>query len=285
MKLAILIMSHRLPEQVALLCNCLKHNDIDIFIHIDKKVDDSIFKSLINTPNTFFIHNRTSTEWGAFSIVETIINCYVEIMDSCKYDYICNVSGQDLPIKTMPQLINYIKKEFGSEFIENLPFSNENEWWKENAKRVQTYSFINLNFKGKFRIEKIINFITPQRKPPKNILFSGNSGWFCLSSKAISLLITSFKQDKNMTNFFKFVWGADEIYFSSVLYNSPFRNSMVGNLLYTEWPSEYKLHPKVFTVQDKMQLQQSNKFFARKFDYTVDKEIIDYVQTLSVIYE
>ena len=40
MKLAILIMSHRLPEQVAVLCNCLKHNDIDIFIHIDKKVDE-----------------------------------------------------------------------------------------------------------------------------------------------------------------------------------------------------------------------------------------------------
>ena len=37
MKLAILIMAHRLPKQVALLCNCLMHNDIDIFIHIDKK--------------------------------------------------------------------------------------------------------------------------------------------------------------------------------------------------------------------------------------------------------
>jgi hypothetical protein len=88
-----------------------------------------------------------------------------------------------------------------------------------------------------------------------------------------------------MTNFFRYVWGADEIYFSTVLYNSLLRNSMVGNLLYTEWPSENKLHPKVFTAQDKMLLHQSNKFFARKFDYTIDKEIIDYVQTLSDVYE
>ena len=285
MKLAILIMAHRLPKQVALLCNCLMHNDIDIFIHIDKKVDDTSFKNLINTPNTFFIHNRTSTDWGAFSIVDTIINCFVEIMDSYKYDYICNISGQDFPIKTMPQLIHYINENFGSEFIENVPFSNENEWWKENTRRVQTYSFINLNFKGKYRIEKVINLITTKRKPPKNILFSGNSGWFCLSSKAISFLITSFKQDKKMTNFFRYVWGADEIYFSTVLYNSPLRKRMIGNLLYTEWPSENKLHPKVFTAQDKIQLQQSNKLFARKFDYTIDKEIIDYVQTLSAVYK
>ena len=285
MKLAILIMAHRLPKQVALLCNCLLHNDIDIYIHIDKKIDDSSFKSLINTPNTFFIHNRTSTEWGAFSIVDTIINCYVEIMDRYKYDYICNISGQDFPIKTMTQLIHNVKEKYGCEFIENIPFSNENEWWKENARRVQTYSFINLNFIGKYRIEKVINFIMPKRKAPKNILFSGNSGWFCLSCKAISFLITTFKQDKKLTKFFQYVWGADEIYFSTVLYNSSFRKSMAGNLLFTEWLSEDKLHPKVFTTQDKMQLQLSNKFFARKFDYTIDKEMIDYVQTLSAVYE
>lgn len=281
MKIAILIMAHRLPEQVALLCNCLVHNDIDIYIHIDKKIDVSNFKYAIKTPNTYFIQNRTSTEWGAFSIVDTIINCYKEILNCYKYDYICNISGQDFPIKSMTQLINYIKENYGAEFIENKPYSLEDNWWQENARRINKYSFINLKFKGKYRIEKIINALTPDRKPPTNIVFSGNSGWFCLSNEAVSFVISSYKDKKKLNHYFKYVWGADEIYFSTILYNSTFRNKLIGNLLHTEWLASDKLHPKIFTSQDKIQLQQSSKFFARKFDYTIDKEIIDYVHTLS----
>jgi hypothetical protein len=280
LKLAILIMAHRLPEQVALLCKCLVHNDIDIYIHIDKKVNDSSFKKIIHTPNTYFIQNRTTTEWGAFSIVDTIINCYIEIMDSNKYDYICNISGQDFPIKTMTQLLNYIKENYSSEFIENKPYSLDDSWWQENESRIKKYSFINLKFKGKYKIEKLINAITPIRKPPNNIVFSGNSGWFCLSNEAISFVISSYKHNKDLNLYFKFVWGADEIYFSTILYNSTFKDKLIGNLLHTEWLPSDKLHPKVFTAKDKIQLQQSNKFFARKFDHTIDKEIIDFVQTL-----
>jgi hypothetical protein len=281
MRIAILIMAHRLPEQVALLCNCIIHNEIDIFIHIDKKIDDTIFKKIINTPNTHFIINRTSIEWGAFSIVDTIINCYVEILDYKKYDYICNISGQDLPIKNMTRLINFINENDGSEFIENMPYSPDDSWWQENSRRINKYSFINLNFKGKYRIEKIINALTPIRKPINNLILSGNSGWFCLSIEAISLVISSYKHNKKLNRYFKFVWGADEIYFSTILYNSSFKDKLIGNLIHTEWLPNDKSHPKVFTLQDKVQLQQSNKFFARKFDYTIDKEIIDYVQTLS----
>ena len=202
-------------------------------------------------------------------------------MDSNKYDYICNISGQDFPIKTMPQLINYIKENYGSEFIENKPYSLDDTWWQENASRINKYSFINMKFKGKYKIEKLFNTITPIRKHLNNIVFSGNSGWFCLSNEAVSFVISSYKQNKNLNRYFKFVWGADEIYFSTILYNSTFKDKLIGNLLYTEWLPSDKLHPKVFTAKDKLQLKQSNKFFARKFDYTIDKEIIDYVQTLS----
>lgn len=281
MKIAILIMAHRLPEQVALLCNCLVHNDIDIYIHIDKKIDDANFKNIIKTPNTYFIQNRTSTEWGAFSIVDTIVNCYMEILNCNKYDYICNISGQDFPIKPMTELTSYIKENYGAEFIENKPYSLEDSWWQENARRINKYSFVNLKFKGKYRIEKIINTLTPDRNPPTNIVFSGNSGWFCLSYEAVSFVITSYKYEKKLNRYFNYVWGSDEIYFSTILYNSTFKEKMIGNLLHTEWLTSDKLHPKVFTSKDKIQLQQSNKFFARKFDYTIDKEIIDYVQTLS----
>jgi hypothetical protein len=283
MKIAILVMAHRLPEQVRALCDRLLHRDIDVYLHIDKKVDESIYIGKGLNSNINYIKNRTDIQWGCFSIVESIITCYQEIQSKLKYDYICNISGQDLPIKSMDQLIEFIKNHKGKEFIEQVPFTIENEWWKENKRRVQSYSFINLNFIGKFRIERIVNLIFPNRPPPRNICFSGNSGWFCLSNNAISFIVDTYKKNRRLTNFFRFVWGADEIYFSTVLYNSPFKDKLIGNLLHTEWLPSDKLHPKVFTSEDKTQLERSNRFFARKFDITIDKEIIDYVQSLSEI--
>jgi hypothetical protein len=282
MKLAILIMTHRLPEQVALLCKMLQHENIDIYIHVDKKVDVSIFEKSIKIANINYISNRISTTWGGFSIVETIIQSYEEILQKNEYDYICNISGQDFPIKRTDDLLNYLIRNKGKEFIENIPCTSSHYWWKENKIRVDNYSFINLNIKGKYKLEKIANQLLPPRKPPNGLIFSGNSGWFCLSKNAISYILKSYREDKKLINFFKYVWGADEIYFSTVLYNSKFKDQMVGNLVFTLWESDDKLHPKVLTLNHKHLLDQSDKFFARKFDYKYDSSIIElYLKTLN----
>lgn len=275
MKLAILIMAHRLPKQLAILCKTLQHEHIDIYIHIDKKVDESIFKQAVNNDKINFIKNRISTTWGGFSIVETIISSYTEIIENRKYDYICNISGQDLPIKHTDSLIHFLIQNKGKEFIENIPYSTTHPWWKENKTRVEKYSFINLNMKGKYTLEKMANFLLPKRTPPNSYTFSGNSGWFCLSANAVMHILTSYKSDKKTVNYFKYVWGADEIYFSTILYNSKFKDKMIGNLLFTIWDPNEKLHPTVLTLKHKCLLDQSDKFFARKFDYNQDSSIIE----------
>ncbi len=277
MNLAILIMAHKFPNQVANLCNLLTHEKIAIYIHIDKKVDIQQFKNVISNHNVYFIKNRSDTQWGGFSIIETIINSYKEILNNRKYDYICNISGQDLPIKSCEDLIEYISLNSGKEFIENIPYSNEHTWWKENKIRVEKYSFVNQGFRGKYRVEQILNRLSPKRKPPHNYTFSGNSGWFCLSYNAVIFLLSSYQNDIQLVRFFKYVWGADEIYFSTVLYNSPFREQIFGNLVYTVWQTEDKLHPKTFRIGDENELHNSNKFFARKFDPTIDQNIIDQI--------
>lgn len=281
MRIAILIMAHKLPEQLSYLCDSIFHADIDIYIHIDKKVDQSIFKSEIGNRPVKFINNRTSTHWGGFSIVETIINCYKEILEVYKYDYICNISGQDLPIKKIDRLLDFIKTNAGLEFIECRPYNIADQWWAENAKRIHKYSFVNYNFRGRFKLEQLVNTFTGTRRINQPIVFAGNSGWFCLSYEAILYILYTYQNNIKLTRYFKFVWGADEIYFSTVLYNSPFKNKLIGNLLFTEWPLFDKSHPKVFTIKDETQLLNSDKFFARKFDYTIDTSIIKNILAIS----
>ena len=275
-------MAHRLPQQVAILCKLLNNQDIDIYIHVDKKVDINLFQDKINEPNISFIQNRTKTYWGGFSQVETILHSFTEILNHVKYDYICNISGQDLPLKNITNLIQFLQENKGKEFIENIPSNSTHSWWRENKRRVEKYSFINFIIPGKYRLEQLVNKLTPIRIRPHGFIFSGNSSWFCLTQDAVKYIISSYKTDKRLTNFFRYVWGADEIYFSTILYNSPFREKMVGNLVHTVWEKEGVHHPKVFTMNDINNLSLSNKFFARKFDVTVDQEIILHLQkTLS----
>jgi hypothetical protein len=283
MRIAILIMAHKLPKQLNYLCDSISHPEIDIYIHIDKKVEQSIFKLKNGNRSVKYIKNRTSTHWGAFSLVETILNCYKEILEIYKYDYICNISGQDLPIKKIERLVDYIKTNAGQEFIECRPYTLTDQWWSENAKRILKYSFVNYNFRGKFKLEKLVNAFTGIRKMDQPIIFAGNSGWFCLSNEAILYILSTYKNNIKLTRYFKFVWGADEIYFSTVLYNSRFKEKLIGNFLFTEWPLHDKSHPKVFTMEDETQLLNSDKYFARKFDYTIDENIIKKILSLSGI--
>ncbi len=45
MKIAILIHVHTNPDQLVRLVSHLKHNDIDIFVNVDGKVDIELFKN------------------------------------------------------------------------------------------------------------------------------------------------------------------------------------------------------------------------------------------------
>ena len=77
-----------------------------------------------------------------------------------------------------------------------------------------------------------------------------------------------------VVRFFKYVWGADEFIFSTVIYNSPYTAHVRENLLYLDW-TEGKANPKVLTVADLDVLIHSEKWFARKFDADIDSAVLD----------
>jgi hypothetical protein len=74
---------------------------------------------------------------------------------------------------------------------------------------------------------------------------------------------------------FKLSWGADELMFHTILYNSPFRQAIqADNLMYTDW-AEHKASPKTLSMDDLPALRQTDKLFARKFSEQHDHFILD----------
>jgi hypothetical protein len=66
----------------------------------------------------------------------------------------------------------------------------------------------------------------------------------------------------------------DELFFQTIIMNSQLRDTVENDdLRYLDWSREPA--PAVFTAADLPSLLESRQLFARKFDETVDFEVLD----------
>lgn len=272
MKIAHLILTHANPVQLKRLIEGLAHPDADFYVHVDLKSDIEPFLPLANN-HVFFIHNRIKVYWGAYSIVQATVNGFYEILASRKkYDYVNLLSGQDYPLKSVEVIHEFFAEHQGKAFMDALLINTE---WQEALPRLRKYHFVNYRFNGRYVLEKTLNLFAPPRKMPDNLIPVGRSQWFTMTLKHIRYIVEYLQKKPEVQKFFELTWGADEIIFQTILYNSPYRKDIVNDSLrYIDW-SERKASPKTFTIKDFQALIESGKLFARKFSLAESSEVLD----------
>jgi hypothetical protein len=275
MKIAHLILTHKNPVQMERLVKALEHPCFDLYIHLDKKTDIGPFSYLGKRPNLWFIQNRTPVYWAGFGTIQATLNGFREILPKGGYDYINVISGQDFPLCSANRIFQYIAERKGKEFItcESIEGS-----WKIAAPRVQKYHLINWRIPGKFRLEKWVNRILPPRKFPLDHQIVGRANWFTLTPSAIGYALDFLRQHPELIRYYKYCWGADEFIFSTILYNSSFRERIVDNLIYVDWTGQTGGHPRILLASDFPALSRTDKLFGRKFDMDVDADIFNLLE-------
>ncbi|MBB6498108.1 beta-1,6-N-acetylglucosaminyltransferase [Pedobacter cryoconitis] len=276
MRIAHIIVAHKNPAQLEKLIRAMYHPDFDFYIHLDKKVDIGPFEYLKEVPRVHFIKDRTVCNWGGFSLVEAVIKSIDEIRKTgIAYDFVNLMSGQDYPIKKVDEIYNFFDERLGYSFI-SYDSSRETQWWKEAEKRYKTFHFTDMDFKGKYVIQRIANKIIPNRKFPVSLnLYGGNrSCWWTISFECALYLSAFFKANPKMINFLRLTWGCDEFIIATILMNSPYQDKIVNeNYRFIDW-SAGEAHPKVFTESDYANIIDSSMLFARKFDLDIDAKVI-----------
>ncbi len=273
MQIAHLILAHKNPSQLERLIIALQHPSFFFYVHVDKKVSLQQFKYLSKYNNLFFIKKRTKIFWAGYGTIQATINGIKEILPY-RYDYINVISAQDFPLKTADEIYKFFLVNNGKEFITCKSVEHE---WKEAEVRIKKYHLINWRIPGKYQLEKLINKILPERKFPLNYIMVGRSNWFAVTYEAAKYIIDFLDQHPEIVRFFKFSWGADELIFSVILYNSNFKDKIEDNFIYVDW-SEKKAHPKILRTEDYNALVNSDKLFARKFDADADAVILEMLE-------
>jgi hypothetical protein len=248
-----------------------------LFVHVDLKVPIEQFKFIKSETNVTFIKTRVACHWGGNSVLVSIINSVQEILNSDKvYDFINVISGQDYPLMSSEAMLSFFNANNKTNFI-SFDDTPESEWWQLARERYEKYHLTDLNFRGRYILQNLLNTLLPKRKfPVYNTLYGGSkSTWWTITSECADYLVKTLEVNKKLKSFLKYAWCTDEFVVATVIMNSPFRDKTVNdNLRYIDW-SEKKASPKILTSSDLNSIKASNMMFARKFDIEVDACILD----------
>jgi hypothetical protein len=116
------------------------------------------------------------------------------------------------------------------------------------------------------------------KKLPYNMQPYGGSAWFCLPKRHIDYVLDFVSRNPKILSFYKRSLASDEMFFQTIIMNSPLKDEVVNeNEWYIDWSRARDGHPPVLTKADLPLLLASGKLFARKFDITVDSEVLDLI--------
>lgn len=313
-RLAALILAHKNISQLKRLIRALKHKNIDVFVHVDKKwkISDKEISSLLseNDGRVFICDNRISANLDSWSLVEATIELInkskqYEKESGIKYRYMYLLSGQDYPIKSMDFIFNTLIESYPKPIIDCTPYDKSN-WiyhkFNNLPSELMINSLINKYMKRGFfrKIIKLPFFIFYKIAKSFHTTFDdlqkngcklyGGSAWWILPDIIIDDLLEKYNNPNNKCiSLLKNTNTPEETFFQIMVMNSHFSNMVNVNskdmvaqncMTYAYFSDEgkpFKGHPYIFTATDYKKIIKLPHLFARKFDDQIDSEILDLI--------
>lgn len=280
MKIACLIHVHKNMQQVRRLVKRLDNACIDIYLHFDKKMEAATSEVAFytNRNKVIIIADRINVMWGEYSQIQATIKGLTAIVNSgVHYDYVNFMSGQDYPLKSNDAILQFLAKNKAAEFINTFDLSNG--CWSEGMDRYEKY-WLHYYLRNEGLCNVVQNCLAKiynKRAIPNNYKPYGGSQWWTLSCDCVGYILKFISENNQFIRFFKATRCPDEMFFQTIIMNSPFKNLVVNdNLRYIDW-SNGGNHPRIILKDDLHKIISSNKLFARKFDMDVDEEIINMI--------
>lgn len=277
MKHAYCIIAHGYWTTLQRLVNCLDDERNDIYIHVDMKSYNgylTYIKGVNCRHSTLKVFSKLDVRWSDVSQVEAELLLFRAVLNSnITYSRIHLMSGQDLPIKPIDELIDFFERNNNIEFISSRCESRFLRRLKYH------HFFVRVRRKNKaFEISRKIlvalqMIIGINRLGNCDLHFRFGANWCSLTQEAVRYIMEMYP---HYSNVFKRTTSSDELYKQMLLDKAvdKFTVSPHGDLRYVCFPKG-KSSPKVLTLEDYERIMTSGCLFARKFDYDRQSEVVD----------
>ena len=283
MKHAFLIMAHKNYKQLSTLIKLLDNPRVDIYLHVDKRSPKytpprTKYSQLLQIPNM-------RTNWGGFSLVECELCLLEKALASGTYSFIHLLSGQDLPIKPLNEILAFFDDHEQFNFI----FYNKPEGSTGNYHRVRYYhpfqdikprrrSIWSVSQRIIVDIQKCIGI---DRTKKYEGTFKSGSQWWSIKPDLAEFILSERDQ---IYRLFRYTM-CDEMFVQTLVFNSDYYNTLYIKEEFDQHANQRMIvfqngAPHIWTMRDFEKVKNSDLLFARKFDEKVDADIINAIVRL-----
>lgn len=186
------------------------------------------------------------------------------------YDYFVHLSGQTYPLKSL----RFIKQELtsGTAYMHYFKLPATNYWIDEHGglDRINYYYYM-FDY-DKFR--KRIRIPRMSKTLPYGLEPYGGSHYFFLPKRVVEYVLDYSSTHPQVIKFFRHTKTPCEMFFQTIIMNSPLQSEVVDDH-HSYWRWEKGGYSSVMRKQDFRELVESGKWFAKKFDMTIDRDILD----------
>jgi hypothetical protein len=201
---------------------------------------------------------------GSYAVVQATL-AGMNWFRSYDYDHFIFLSGQCYPLKPLTK----IKQELGKKNVAYMEYFKlpSKVWEGENwgLDRINYY-YITIGS---------VNIRLPRlnKTLPNNLEPYGGSLYFCLPKRFVDYALDYIADHPEIMRFYRYSKIPDEGFFQTIIMNSPLRSDVVNDhKRYFHWDGT---HPSTLRKKDFKELVESDKWFAKRFDVDVDKDILD----------
>ena len=292
MKPAYIISAYKRPDLLVRLVDSLAPNPVAI--HVDKKssIFEGLQKSLASYSNVTFLPRHTCY-WGLFGHVQASIEG-MKWFAGTGCDYAILLTGQCYPLKSNSDIALALDELQGKSVIETLRFPLE-RWGNDYGgyKRLDRFYFsVDHPLYKKVRAFDMLSRAVGQdemlrqvryvrlwrRRPPLGLHPYGGSGYWCLSRKCVEHVLEYLSAHPAVIRYFSTTFVPDEMFFQTLLSNSPHKNDLISEPIhYMDW-SLKKSNPAVLGKDDVPAAIASGAWFGRKFEDIDALDAIDAVR-------
>jgi len=275
--LAYLVSAYKLPEQLVRLVSRLSTPRCHFFIHVDRQTDDAVFDRMVEpltaVPNVHFLDRHPSYYGGFGHVRATLKGIDALLRMNLSFDHIVLLTGQDYPIKSNDEIERFLGARGGQAFLEYFPLPFE-EWRGGGLDRFEHW---HIRVAGRYL--RLPPGRWGRRRFPSGMKPFGGSPYWCFSRECVEYIDEFVRRSPSFVRFFKYVNVPDELFFHTILLNSPLAETIVNDdLRYVEWRDiEVAGGPAVLRRSDFGKLMRSPDLFARKFDASIDASVLDMI--------
>ena len=272
-RIAFCVLCHKYTPVLAELVHQLDAPGNGLFIHVDGKADIGAFAALGKTGRVCFVEPRTKVYWGGFGMVESTLRLFSATRDG-GFRYVVLISGDTLPLYPAETIRTVLREAYarGRQFISANPSITP-----EEADRVRRRRFCPDKSTFARRLLRIAMKCTMRadnpffdRLPP----LEKGSQWIAITDRMRDFIFDYLSVHPDFIPAFRYSHAADELFFHTLLGDSPFAGYNANySLVHADW-SHPGAHPKTLYTSDLSQLSglksRGVPLFARKFDDGLD---------------